>query len=161
MTRRERGAVSLVIVVVGVFCLQRFLWGPHRDRQQFLEAQIVRKTARIRRLERLWASRSEIEDAHKRLSPGQGAVVLSREDGLKNLERLARRCGVSIRDLRPLAGPSARNVEVTAEGAYGALSIFIDSLENGSLGFGIDRFTLDRTAGAFRPLRARFTLRFE
>ncbi|MBK6880587.1 MAG: hypothetical protein IPN65_03530 [Elusimicrobia bacterium] len=161
MTRRERVAVSLVMVVGGVFFLQRFLWGPHRDRRQFLDAQIVRKTARIRRLERLWAARSAIKEAHKRLSPGQGAAVLSREDGLKNVERLARRCGVSIRDLRPLPGSSTRNIEVTTEGAYGALSIFIDALENGSLGFGIDKLTVDRMAGALRPLRARFTLRFE
>lgn len=160
MKPRERTAVAIAAVVVGVFVLQYFVWAPTAARHRVLDGRIAKKSAQVRRLKGLWEARADIEAAFKRWAPGRGAPAMVGNAGLKDLERLARGAGVSIRDLRPGAGNPARILEMTLEGSYASLATFVDALETGPADLFVDKMTLDRGAGAGRPLRARLTIRF-
>ena len=138
LNTRERFILGLMLLLLGIFVLDRYVWSPIAQKLQKLDHAVAAGKSQLLHDRRLLA------DSEKIKSNYAAFVLANREEGktspsnelmatLKEVESVAKRCGVKINNIKPQGTQDGANrnsaVFLSMESSWDPLMHFVYQIQ--------------------------------
>ena len=142
---------GLTFLSLGVFALDRYAWSPIAEKLQKLDRAVIAERSQLAHDRRLLAESEKIKKNYAAFSPAyrEGEKAGPTNDvmaTLKEVEVLAKRCGVKINTIKPQGaqGRAGRNsaVFLSMESAWDPLTHFVYQIQRSPLLLQIEKADL-------------------
>ncbi len=139
ITKREKMLATLTVSITVIALIYNFIIEPLAKRWNSLDEEIREKAGLLRKHNRMLRNKEMIEELHSEYTPYFQPEALTPEEdsaiALTSIEKLARKAGVRITNIKPLAvkGLESYNkytFRVATESTIGELTRFIYDLQS-------------------------------